>query len=153
MSSCRPARSARTGPLRAAAQAIAWLTRAAHRWPGVRVDLGRSRRPGRSVRLAGVSHGQVSLRQDGATPREARAARRASGHPAGKPRERPHGKPGDPHVQCAGPSVQTLSVQTQAGPGPGQAGAGLIISPFILDAKIPITAAMYWSNVGPAPSS
>ena len=27
------------------------------------------------------------------------------------------------------------------------AGVWLIISPFILDAKFPITAAMYWSNV------
>jgi SPW repeat len=32
-------------------------------------------------------------------------------------------------------------------PASALAGAWLIISPFILDAKFPITAAMYWSNV------
>ena len=50
--------------------------------------------------------------------------------------------------------VAALAVAPAAGHGPvtvqaasALAGVWLIISPFILAAKFPITAAMYWSNV------
>jgi hypothetical protein len=53
-----------------------------------------------------------------------------------------------------GLAVAALALCTVTGRGPvtlpaasALAGVWLIISPFILDAKFPVTAAMYWSNV------
>lgn len=50
----------------------------------------------------------------------------------------------------AGLSVLTITVARTAESLPAAcalAGVWLIISPFILDAKVSITAAMYWSNI------